>query len=160
MLEACDEIHVTDLHGEGWSGPLAQAGIEDENVFEIQTGVTITHLTKRLIRRPETRVQYGELIGSYPAKFSALVKSHSINHMDVKLNSRHYLSFLPSKTDSHAEYWNYPQIDSFFLTSVDGIKTSRDGLVIGNTRKECLDKILRFEHVEELSKGNRRGVAL
>ena len=145
IIEACEEVQVTDLHGEGWSGPLAQAGIEDDNVFEIQTGVAITQLAKLLVRKPEPRVKYGDLIGPYATKISTLSNDdNSIDHTDVILNARKYLSFIPSKTGSYGEYWNYHQLDSFFLTSVDGIKTSRDGLVIGNSSEECRDKILRF----------------
>lgn len=146
MLDASTQITITNLHGEGWAGQLAQAGTRDENVFEIQTGVAISELAKLSKANHEpTRVLLGELVGSYSQKLTWLSSgSHVIARLQVALDPRQYHSFEASRSEGQDEYWGFPQVDSFFMTSVDGIKTSRDGLVIGNSREECKERILRF----------------
>ncbi len=145
ILDAVGAVEVTDLHGEGWSGPLAQAGTKDENVFEIQTGVAVTHLHKRLDHALGRRVQYSEVAGSYADKVAALLGDSPLGaSTEVGLEPRQYLSFVPASGARNDEYWDFEQVDSFFASSVDGIKTSRDGLVIGNTADECQEEIRRF----------------
>lgn len=141
MLLSCSHLRVTDLHGEGWSGELARAGREDENVFEIQTGVAVCQLVK-CFGAQKSRVEYGDVSGKFESKTEVLrLKPSSIKYAPVPTDLRSYCSFLPSNGVRHFEYYNFPQIDSLFFDSVDGIKSSRDGLVIANSYKECLDKI-------------------
>jgi SOS-response transcriptional repressor LexA len=152
MRAACDLVQVTDLHGEGWSGELARQGIEDQNVFEIQTGVAICLLAKlpSLRKGHEALVEYAELRGRAEAKVTTLMRRPSeVAFAAVPDVVESYGSFLPSTGEIHPEYWRFPQLDSLFVLSVDGIKTSRDGLVIGNTRAECLEKIISFASSRE-----------
>ena len=144
LIEASSEIAICDLHGEGWAGRLAAAGIEDQNVFEIQTGVAITQLQKQEQISPTPTVSYADLTGSYRDKSSRLSRSEVGIPSQVGLDRRQYLSFVPALDEQHDEYWDFPQVDTFFLSSVDGIKTSRDGLVIANTQAECEVRVLRF----------------
>jgi predicted helicase len=146
MLDATTQIVITNLHGEGWAGQLAKAGVADENVFEIQTGVTISELLKwRRSGDSSPAVIYGEVAGTYLEKVAVLqADPPTIDRIPVVLSARQYSSFVPSSSNGKDEYWAFPQVDSFFINSVDGIKTSRDGLVIGNSRIECREKILRF----------------
>jgi hypothetical protein len=149
MLASSAHARVTDLHGEGWSGRLAHIGVEDENVFEIQTGVAIARLSKSL-RSHGPAVEYGELIGNYAFKATELLNDkNELNYVPVPLDPRSYCSFLPSRGEGHVEYWDYPQVDSLFYQSVDGIKTSRDGLVIANTYRDCMEKIKAFSSSDE-----------
>jgi hypothetical protein len=67
-----------------------------------------------------------------------------IDAIQVVLDSHHYIPFTPQADAGNDEYWTWAQIDTFFKASVDGIKTSRDGLVIANTHEGCKQKILNF----------------
>jgi hypothetical protein len=149
MWLSCQRIRITDLHGEGWSGELAREGTKDENVFEIQTGVAVCLLMK-LPGSKEAVVEYGELIGAYDLKAARLLTHPSpVTFLPVPEDSRSYHSFIPTRGTRHPEYWDFPQLDSLFNLSVDGVKTSRDGLVIANTREECIDKIVSFGRSNE-----------
>jgi hypothetical protein len=63
-----------------------------------------------------------------------------------RLDPRRYKSFIPSKSSVLDEYSAFPTLDEGFGIAVDGIKTSRDGLVIANTAAECASKILAFRN--------------
>ena len=151
MLEVGKNITITNLHGEGWAGTLAQSGISDKNVFEIQTGVAITQIA-RVFPTAQHTLLYAELIGSAEHKLGVLSRSGAlIGATQFRPDRRHYLAFVPPQSDSHDEYWSFPQADTFFTASVDGIKTSRDVLVIGNSFEECRDKILRFAATRDVA---------
>jgi len=144
MVNASSAIYVTDLHGEGWSGGLAHSGISDENVFEIQTGVSVTKLIRNGAVGCENS-KYRELVGSAEEKSDALMGGiEGVEFKESRCDERRYLSFLPATGETREDYWQNPQLDSLFVDSVDGIKTSRDGLVIGNSFDECSAKIQSF----------------
>lgn len=145
MLRRVNRIEILDLHGEGWAGQLAKQGITDENVFDITTGVAISSLIKFCSNTTPAEVFYGELTGSYEKKASALLDTRKhIARTQVSLEPRHYCQFSSQGESNNEEYWTYPQVDTLFRESVDGIKTSRDGLVIANTHERCKEKILAF----------------
>ena len=144
MRRSSQLLRITNLHGAGWSGELARAGIEDENVFAIQTGVAVCLMAKFFDESTRT-TEYGELVGSYGSKTQRLTASPSqIDLVAVQDDPRSYYSFIPPTGNRCLEYYDYPQLDELFHLSVDGIKTSRDGLVTGNTREECISKIRSF----------------
>ena len=145
MLRKVNRIDILDLHGEGWAGELAKQGISDENVFEITTGVSITTLIKSDQEMPEANVFHGEMTGSYREKSSALLepKNQPVQTL-ITLELHHYRPFSPQGESDTEEYWRCPQVDTLFSASVDGIKTSRDGLVIATTREKSSEKIQAF----------------
>ncbi|MEQ1853128.1 MAG: type ISP restriction/modification enzyme, partial [Chthoniobacteraceae bacterium] len=132
-------------HGEGWAGDLAKQGIKDENVFEITTGVAITMLVKSANKQSVADVSHREMTGSYEDKARLLTEPElPMEATQVVLDSHHYFPFTPQGEAGNDEYWTWPQVDTLFKASVDGIKTSRDGLVIASTREGCRQKILNF----------------
>jgi len=152
LVNAVSRVRVIDLHGEGWVGGLAHGGVVDENVFEIQTGVAITRLTKTPGTSAPATVEYGELVGTLAAKSSMLLKQpNPVRCEPVELDERSYSSYVPRQGAGNEEYWDFPQLDSLFLQSIDGIKTSRDGLVIGNEPSDCLEKIQRFAEFKSMT---------
>ena len=73
LLRVFDEIYVVNLHGNSRLKEKTPEGWKDENVFDIQAGVSITILVKHKESKPATaRVHYAELYGSRKEKFAAL----------------------------------------------------------------------------------------
>jgi len=140
LVNSFSKITILDLHGEGWAGQFAQKNIFDENVFEITTGVAISTLLYTNKNIAEGNVFYGDIVGGCNNKYE-LLNNSKIMHTKIDLDANHYCPFGYKGDSSNEEYWNYPQIDSLFVRSVDGIKTSRDGLVIANSPDECISKI-------------------
>src|SRR5262249_17752510 len=129
------------------SGALARRGIVDENVFEIETGVCILLGLVRQESHACDEVDYSEVIGTYEEKAALLLASSPmLREKPFDLDDRRYKSFLPSASSRLDEYSCFLPIDYIFGAAVDGVKTSRDGLVIANTRRQCAAKIQAFMH--------------
>lgn len=146
LTRSFDRLDILNLHGDSRSGAMARQGITDENVFAIETGVSIICGVRRSLSTPAcSAVQYAEMSGSYTDKAAALTCStESIHTTSQALDVRRYKSFVPTSSSVLDEYAAYIRIDKAFGVAVDGVKTSRDGLVISNTRSECIEKIREF----------------
>jgi predicted helicase len=141
-----DEISVLNLHGDSRSGALAREGTMDVNVFDIETGVSILLAARTSVVPACDKIAYSEFIGTFEQKAALLnaFDSSSCKVTTSPIDSRRYKSFLPSASSMLDEYADYKRLDEIFGLAVDGIKTSRDGLVIANTRQECCAKIQAF----------------
>ncbi|GAB5513202.1 type ISP restriction/modification enzyme [Rhodopirellula baltica] len=138
-------LNFLNLHGDRRSSALSREGIEDENVFDIETGVVISLCARTPAESPDIAAcEYTDLIGTEREKSGHLSTSQNLRGIPVTLDSRRYFSFLPTTSTSLDEYMAYVPLNAIFELSVDGIKTSRDGLVISSTAKSCCDKIRKF----------------
>jgi predicted helicase len=150
LLNIFDSIKITDLHGDRRSSALAHQGVVDENVFDIETGVSIATCTTKHKDAHSAKVFYGEVIGTYENKIIVLAdKNPRILFQEVKIDRQRYCSFLPTASTAGDEYISFPRLDDMFNISVDGIKTSRDGLVISEGRAKCSQKIQTFMNSHE-----------
>jgi predicted helicase len=138
-------LSVLNLHGDSRSGVLARQGVVDENVFDIETGVCILLASRMVPLVRCTQVAYAEITGTFEEKASLLLARNSELHGKARpIDDRRYKSFIPTESAMLDEYAVFPRLDGMFQLAVDGIKTSRDGLVIANTRAECAAKIQAF----------------
>lgn len=144
LTDTCDELSILDLHGDSRSGALARQGLVDENVFDIETGVSILLARRTASTVRGTGVKYSETIGTYEQKALFLECSPHLQDRFSPIDSRRYKSFLPSESSMLDEYAAFRRLDEAYGLAVDGIKTSRDGLVIANTAVECAAKIRAF----------------
>ena len=140
-----NSLCIINLHGDSRSGSLRRSGVLDENVFDIETGVSILLTTHKSGSAESRFMDYADIIGTYSSKAEVLNDSRKkLKRMSSAIDSRRYKSFLISDSSVLDEYSKFTQFDKQFGVSVDGIKTSRDGLVIANTIEECASKILKF----------------
>jgi len=140
-----NKVSVINLHGDSRSGALARQQVTDENVFEIETGVSIILATKANSKGGCPIISYKDIIGTYDEKAALLFdNSPKLRGEPWATDPRRYKSFLPSKSSMLDEYASFRRLDEIFNLAVDGIKTSRDGLVIANTFSECSSKIQAF----------------
>lgn len=145
LSNASNSLRLFNLHGDSRSGALARQGITDENVFDIETGVCILLADRHNGGARCENFEYSEIIGTYAHKVSVLADGNSsLVPTHHRLDLRRYKSFIPSESSVLDEYSAFATIDEGFGVAVDGIKTSRDGLVIGNTAAECAAKIKAF----------------
>jgi len=145
LCKTFNDISVTNLHGDSRSGALARQGIADENVFEIETGVCILIGAKTQLDGTCSQIKYSEVTGTYIEKAALLLDySPKLQGRFTPIDMRRYKSFLPSESSMLDEYASFRRLDEIFGIAVDGIKTSRDGLVIANTFEECSSKIQEF----------------
>ena len=144
LSETFGKILVLNLHGDRRSGAFARQGIVDANVFEIETGVCIFIGTKTQPKETCSEIQYSEATGTYSDKAALLLHHSKLSGVFAPIDLRRYKSFLPSESSMLDEYAAFRRIDDVFGLALDGIKTSRDGLVIANTRSECTSTIRQF----------------
>ena len=74
LLDSFDEIFILNLHGNSRIGEKAPDGSKDENVFDIQQGVSIALFIKKEKRGKACKVFYQDNYGLRENKYSYLSK--------------------------------------------------------------------------------------
>ena len=150
LMQTFDEIYLIDLHGNVKRRETAPDGSNDENVFDIQQGVSIGIFVRKenITSRKAAKVFHAELYGERQSKYDWLnqydLKNTSWNR--IAPQSPSYL-FRPQQTQLLAEYqegWNV--CDIMPVNSV-GIVTARDKLTIQFSRDEMWDIVRDFGNI-------------
>jgi predicted helicase len=132
LLESFDKIYILDLHGSTKKSEKALDGSKDENVFDIQQGVSINIFIKTNQKKKEklAEVNHFELYGTREKKYSTL----TVNNLDsIKWNKlaykEPYYFFVPKDFADENEYEKGFKIENLYLNNNTGIQTKKDGLV-------------------------------
>jgi len=143
LLETFDDIHILDLHGSSKKKEKAPDGGKDENVFDIQQGVSINIFVRKNEKKEKLgTVYYAELFGKREAKFEVLNKSDIETIKWQKLDCPEpYFFFVPKDFGLEEEYKKGFKIDDLFTKYVTNIVTSRDSIVIDFDKKSLTKKI-------------------
>ena len=146
LLETFDDIYIVDLHGNSKKKETAPDGGKDENVFDIQQGVSISIFVKKP-GKGETigNVYHTGLYGKRESKFGELNKSdlYIIPWQKLDCPAPNYF-FVPKDFDGEAEYKTGFSVNELFQLSASGIKTHRDHFVIDMDGKVLQARITRF----------------
>jgi len=134
---------AVDLNGD------AKGNISDENVFEIEQGVTIAVLCSNSAK-PSLR--FTSRVGTRAQKYADLVAKEPVDAAlaDITATAPYFrwVPYLSEHTASAAdEYSKWPQIKSAFGVASSGIQTKRDGLCVAFTRAEMWEQVQRFHDV-------------
>lgn len=138
LLETFDKIYILDLHGSTKRKEVAEDGSKDENVFDIQTGVSINFFIKS---QKKKKTSYSEifkydLFGKRKYKYDFLTNQdfneigwNNLKNLDDKLSFKYF---------EHSELndQNSFKVDELFLNSASGITTERDDLTIQFEREK------------------------
>lgn len=140
LLDAFDKVYVIDLHGNAKKRETAPDGGKDENVFDIQQGVSINLLVKTG-RKPAggvAEVWHCDIQGTRQAKYDRLATA-TIGDTDwQRLEPREpYWFFVPKDFSTQAEYDKGIKLDELFINSACGIVTSKDKVCVCNTKNEA-----------------------
>ncbi len=161
LMQAFDEIHILDLHGNAKKREVCPDGSKDENVFDIQQGVAIgifvkhpaearkrAHCVKhadvwglREVLERDATGQSRLIGGKYHWLYENAVKTGKWTSINPQ--SPYYL-FVPQDTGLLNEYvqgWKLPEIMP--VNSV-GIVTARDKLTIHWDEKSVWDTVTDF----------------
>tara|TARA_R100000655_G_scaffold99399_1_gene143267 strand:- start:835 stop:1773 length:939 start_codon:yes stop_codon:yes gene_type:complete len=143
LLDCFDKIYILDLHGSKNRKETAADGGNDENVFDIQQGVSINIFVKTLGSKDLAEVYHHDLVGRRQEKYYSL-DNLSINQIKwKKLNciSPEYF-FVPKNLELREQYTEGFGINELFKEYSSGIQTKRDKVCISFTNKE-------LNHVKE-----------
>jgi predicted helicase len=143
LLETFDEIYILDLHGNSKKKEKAPDGDKDENVFDIQQGVSINiFLRKSGEKKNLGTVYHSEVFGKRKYKFKALDESDLKNIKWKKLNySEPYYFFVPKDFGLGERYEEGFKVDELFPISNSGVQTDRDSLFIDFDKGKLTNKI-------------------
>lgn len=152
LMQSFDEIYLLDLHGNSLKKEKCPDGSKDENVFDIQQGVSIALFVKKKgVVLPSARndnkckISHSELWGLREDKYNWLNK-HDIKTTKwktIKAKSEFYL-FIPRDEGLLKQYETYPRITDIFPVNSVGIVTSRDEFVIDFDKHALKRRFMQF----------------
>jgi len=144
LLETFDEIYILDLHGNSKKKEKAPDGSKDENVFDIQQGVSINIFVRKNENKEKlATVYHSELYGTRDTKFEALDKGsiEKIDWQKLDYTEPHYF-FVQRNSGAESEYGKGFKIDDLMSEYNSGIQTKNDALSMMFTDDE-LDQVVR-----------------
>lgn len=143
LLETFDEVYVLDLHGNTKKKEKTPTGEKDENVFNIQQGVSISIFVKNDANKNGLgSVYFSELWGSKEKKYSSLNETSIVGmtQKEIEIRPPNYF-FTPKDFSLQEEYDKGFSITDLFGEYNSGIQTKRDLLTIAFTKQELEEKI-------------------
>jgi predicted helicase len=152
MLKTFDKIYILDLHGSTKKKETAPDGSKDENVFDIQQGVSINIFIKTG-RKKETDladISHADIFGERERKYTLLLENtiKSIKWKKIEPASP-YFFFAPKDFSGEKEYTKGFGIQELFTVNSVGIATARDEFTIHETSKKVKDTILEFLSLDD-----------
>ena len=152
LLTAFDRIYTIDLHGNSKKKETAPDGGPNENVFDIQQGVSINLFIKTGKKKAKElgKLLHFDLFGKRDAKYEFLLRSSldTIVFRNLKPEKPFYF-FVPKNTKGLNEYNQGFRIDELFMVSVTGIVTARDALVIDFDKQSLIKRMEDFSDVNQ-----------
>jgi hypothetical protein len=153
LLKSFDKIYIIDLHGNAKKKETAPDGSKDENVFDIQQGVSINIFVKKNKEKLTTelneelmlaKVYYFDLYGLRNGKYDFLSNNLISNTkwLQIMAVTPHYL-FKPFSSLQKNKADDFSIKELFILNSL-GLITKRDNLAIGYSSKLLKENILSF----------------
>lgn len=147
LTKTFSAIYVLDLHGNSNKKESTPEGDKDENVFNIQQGVSIIIAVKKNIKtKGLTTVYRSDVWGRIRIKYDFLLKNglSDIQWSKIDLDTKYLYFTKTSQKNIKNEYEKGVSITDLFPINVSGIVTARDGLVINRNKTQLLNHINYF----------------
>ncbi|WP_428235489.1 type ISP restriction/modification enzyme [Gracilimonas sp.] len=147
LLKSFDKIYIIDLHGNAMKKETTPEGEKDENVFDIQAGVSINIFVKsnEASSNSIASVFQKDVYGKREIKYEKLNKSSfkEIQFDELKLSSPYYF-FTKKNETGRMEYENGIILNKLFPNNVTGIVTMGDSFIIADTKSELKSRLNDF----------------
>jgi len=157
LLVDFNKIFIFNLHGNRNRKEKTESGKQDENVFDIQQGVSIVFL----IKNPQVfkSVKFYEKLGTRSEKYEFLsgndIMSTKWTELEIEKFDTEFLKtrwskrypkgfhFFTQKTSKDIlEYGNFMGFDEIFAKNSCGVKTSNDEKIIGFNREDLISRLV------------------
>ncbi|KJR45063.1 adenine specific DNA methyltransferase [Desulfosporosinus sp. I2] len=132
LMESFTKIYLINLHGDSNRRESCPDGSKDENVFDIQQGVSISLFVKNKKSLTNCEVYYTDVFGVREIKSSLLGNSRlkDICWQKIQPNDPYY--FFGNKDYSQSnKYEEGFSVNDLFINKNTGIQTKNDKLTIG-----------------------------
>ena len=151
LLKSFDKIYIIDLHGNARKKEKCPDGSKDENVFNIQQGVSINIFVKKKGTRKElANVYHTDVYGLRQDKYD-FCNDKSLKDIDfTKVNYEEpYYFFVPKDFSNQKKYDKGFSVTDLFNLGNVGLVTSRDNLVVSTKKDKLLEKIKIFADINK-----------
>ncbi|WP_321991480.1 type ISP restriction/modification enzyme [Marispirochaeta aestuarii] len=150
LLSTFNEIYILNLHGDVKKKERTPTGSVDQNVFDIQQGVSICIMIRHRPRSTKSgTVHYFDLFGRREEKYHFLFHT---NHMDIPFThltpKEPDYFFVPKDLSLQEEYNKGFALNSIFHHYSSGIQTKRDKLTISMSIEALEDIIEDFRTLD------------
>ncbi len=127
LMESFDKIYIVNLHGNSRIKETSPDGTKDENVFDIQQGVSINIFVKTSKGKKLADVYYRDLYGKRENKYDFLNEHNLLNSdfQELKPVDPYYF-FIPKDFGAKRQYDKGFRVDELFNVNTSGIKTHND----------------------------------
>lgn len=151
LLDCFDKIYILDLHGSKNRRETASAGGDDENVFDIQQGVSINLFVKTSQKASKGlgEVYHYDLVGRRQEKYHSLdnLRINQIKWEKLNCLAPEYF-FVPKNLELREKYTEGFSVNELFTVYSSGIQTKRDKVCISFTEEELNDIKDDFRSIE------------
>ncbi|MDO8966333.1 type ISP restriction/modification enzyme [Algoriphagus sp.] len=151
LLKTFDKIYTINLHGNAKKKETAIDGSKDENVFDIQQGVSINFFIKTGLKK---EIDLGKaysfsVYGLRNDKYDFL-NSNSLNSISLEevSPSSPYFYLLKKDFSLEDQYSAGFICNDLFLINGNGLTTAHDSFVVKDTSKELLKMYSDFQNTE------------
>jgi len=147
LLKTFDNIRICDLHGNSVKKETKPDGGKDENIFKIQTGVSIALMTKTPMGKANLtrQVFHCDIWGSRAEKQSLLSEETMLSIPLTQLTPTEPYYFLLPKSGIGGEvYKAFISVQDLFPINGNGIVTMGDSFAVSETRKTLEDRLLQL----------------
>lgn len=149
LLHTFDAIYTIDLHGNSKKKETAPDGSKDENVFDIQQGVSVNLFVKtgKKGKNELGKAYHHDLYGKRQDKYAYLGANAltDIPFQEVRPKAPMYF-FVPKDFSAEKEYDKGFGVDELFVINSMGITTTKDDFMICDTPRQVKERI---EHLIE-----------
>ncbi len=147
LLRTFDKIYIIDLHGSSKKKEDIQEGMVDENVFDIQQGVSLNIFIKQRLKKGDkvTKIFHHNLFGTREFKYEFFHKSplKLIPFKELNPETPNYFFYEANLVDINTYNQGF-HIGELFVQQSMGITTARDHFVIDFDSRGLLNRIKEF----------------
>lgn len=143
LLNTYDKIYILDLHGDSKKKELTIEGDRDENVFDIQQGVSINIFIKnKKDKKSECQLLHHDLIGKRQRKYKFLLENNFNDISWERLeNTEPYQFFVPKDFELGTEYNKWFSLKKLFIKDSLGIEFGSKNYLVSDQKGPFSDFI-------------------
>lgn len=143
LINSFDNFFVYNLNGNANKKENYSNLQKDENVFDIQQGVSINVAFK--LKNSKKNIQYGEIFGNREYKNNILENNNVMRNLFEKINPLYpFYLLVPQNVELFEEYQKGWSVKEIFNLNSTGFRTHRDYLVISNSKNKLIHRINEF----------------
>ena len=144
LMQSFDKIYIIDLHGNSKKKEVCPDGSKDENVFDIQQGVSINIFIKNGRKRKGelAEVYHCDLYGKREFKYEYLLEHSFATTGFTRIEpSAPFYFFVKRNTANEGVYNEGFAVNDMFPVNTVGVVTAKDAVLIDNSSQHLLDKV-------------------